>query len=290
MAPTAVIPSPPEQFPDAQAPAPGPAASKGWAIAAIVLGGAAFLTGLLPWLGLILAITAVAAGVLALVKKQSKGLAITGLALGAVGLLTGLIVTIGFTSILNSGARVDLDTDSAPQSSASASATPEAPESTPEPEQPQPEPTPAEQQPAAADGTVAHPYPQPYTARGLLGGEKYTLTGRIVDANAGAAVKEWNMFNSDAPAGFKYVVIELTMTGIDPDGVEPSLAEWDLYLATGEGNRYSSEATSFGDDMASLWEGPTLYPGSSFTGYAAYVVPESATTFFLYDNRNYVSF
>jgi hypothetical protein len=98
------------------------------------------------------------------------------------------------------------------------------------------------------------------------------------------------MFNSEAPAGFKYVVAELTMTGIDPDGVEPSLAGFDLSLATPEGNRYDNEYVTLGEGMSSMSDGPTLYPGSTFTGYTTYVVPESAQSFLLFDNGKYISF
>lgn len=149
-------------------------------------------------------------------------------------------------------------------------------------------PAPSEQ-PAAEAGTVANPLPQPYVAKGILGGEKYSLTARIYDANAGAAVEEWNPFNSDAPAGFKYVVVELAMTGIDADGVEPVLATFDLSLATAEGNQYTSSMVVFGDGMPSMYEGPKLYPGSTFTGYVAYIVPEGAESFLLHDNRKYIS-
>jgi hypothetical protein len=145
-------------------------------------------------------------------------------------------------------------------------------------------------QAAAEQGDLAHPLPQPYTAKGLLGGEKYSLTGRVADANANAAVAGYNMFNSEAPAGFKYVVVELTMTGIDPEGVEPLLANFDLSLATPEGNLYDSEIISYAEGMPGMSDGPTLYPGSSFTGYTAYIVPEGVESFLLYDNGNYISF
>lgn len=157
-----------------------------------------------------------------------------------------------------------------------------------EPEAAEPE---AASKAAPADaGTVENPSPQPYVAKGLLGGEKYSLTARIVDANANAAVAQYNMFNDEAPAGFKYVIAELTMTGIDEDGVEPSVASIDLSLATPEGNRYDSEYIMFGDGMPSMDDGPTLYPGSKFTGYTAYLVPDSAQSFLLYDNGKYIAF
>ncbi|KQZ83260.1 hypothetical protein ASD56_13195 [Microbacterium sp. Root166] len=230
---------------------------------------------------MLLAIAAVAIGIIALIKGQPKVLAITGTALGGVALIAGLIATISFTSFVSTN-------DSSPDRvvvGPSAEAT--EPGDAPEEAAPEEEATAEE---SAELGTVENPYPQPYVAVGLFGGEKYSLTARLIDANANALVEGWNQFNSDAPAGFKYVVVELTMTGIDPDGVEPSLAEWDLTLATAEGNQYNNEYIVFGDGMPSMLEGPTLYPGSTFTGHTAYLVPDTAQSFLLHDNGNYIAF
>lgn len=280
------------QAPSAPAyPEDAPATRKNLALAGLMVGIGAFVIGWLPWLGLLLGIAAVALSIFALIKHQSKVMAIIGLVLGGLAMLTGLVTTIGFMAAVNS--------QPTPVAAASPAAeteeSPAAPEPEPQVEEPVAEES-APPQPAAepaaptADGSAERPYPQPYVAGGLFGGEKYSLTGRLVDANAGGLVNDWNQFNSPAPSGFKYVVVELTMTGIDPDGVEPSLAEWDLSLATAEGNQYSSESVIFGDGMPQMWEGPTLYPGNSFTGYTAYVVPESAQSFMLHDNGNYISF
>lgn len=260
---------------------------RGLAVAALVLGGAAFLTGLVAVLGLLLAVAAVVLGILALVRKQPKGLAVTGLVLGSIALLTGIIST--------AGSAADSDTATSASVSETAQATEEGSAPTAATEEatapaPEPEPEPAASEAASETGTIQNPAPQPYVAKGVFGGEKYSLTARIVDANANALVMEWNMFNSEAPAGYKYVVAELAMTGIDPDGVEPSLASYDLSLATPEGNRYDSESVVFGDGISSMSDGPTLYPGSAFTGYIAYIVPEAAQSFVLYDNGEYISF
>lgn len=179
--------------------------------------------------------------------------------------------------------------DKKPEATTSAPAESTAPEEAPSAT---PEATPEETEaPPAEAGTVENPMSQPYVAKGLLGGEKYSLTAKIYSSHANAEVEEWNQFNTDAPAGFKYVIVELTMTGIDKDGVNPSLASFDLQLATGEGNTYDAEVfLVMGDGMASMSEGPKLYPGSSFTGFVAYVVPESAESFLLHDNRKYISF
>lgn len=177
----------------------------------------------------------------------------------------------------------------------SASATPEVSASTQSSEEASDsqssEPESSTSEVPTASGTIDNPAPQPYIAEGRFGGgEKYSLSARIVDANANALVMEWNQYNDKAPTGFKYVVVELAMTGIDPDGIEPSLASYDLSLATSEGNRYDSEYVALDDGMPSMNDGPTLYPGSTFTGYTAYIVPESAQSFMLYDNGRYIAF
>ncbi|GAA1830185.1 TM2 domain-containing protein [Agromyces salentinus] len=142
-------------------------------------------------------------------------------------------------------------------------------------------------EPAAEAGTATSPLPQPYIAKGMLGGEKYSLTASVTAD--GQDVTEYNMFNDPAPAGFKYVIVEATMTGIDEDGVEPSLASFDLTLATPEGNQYTTEIIVLGEGMPSMYEGPTLYPGSAFTGYMAFLVPEASSGFMLHDNGNYIA-
>jgi hypothetical protein len=160
------------------------------------------------------------------------------------------------------------------------------------------EPASAEEEPAAEPvaeaatapeaGTATNPLPQPYVAQGLFGGDKYTLAGRV--SADGPDVTQWNMFNDPAPAGFKWVVVELTMTGIDKDGVEPSLASFDLSLSTPEGNQYNEDSgLVLGDGMSKMYEGPTLYPGSAFTGHMTFLVPEASAGFMLYDNGNYIA-
>lgn len=154
-------------------------------------------------------------------------------------------------------------------------------------EEPAAEPAP-ETPPAPAAGTATNPMPQPYVAQGLFGGEKYSLIGRV--AADAPDVTQWNMFNSAAPAGFKWVLVELTMTGIDEDGVEPSLASFDLSLSTPEGNQYSQESgLILGEGMPMMYEGPTLYPGSAFTGHMTFLVPEASAGYMLHDNGKYIA-
>lgn len=83
-------------------PTTGPGTPKGLAVAALVAGIVAFLTGLLPVFGIIVGIAAVVLGILALRRRQPKALAVTGLALGAVGLVVSLLVTIGIGALIGS--------------------------------------------------------------------------------------------------------------------------------------------------------------------------------------------
>lgn len=254
------------------------------AIAALSLGILALVVSRVPLLGSVVALAAVGAGVAALVKRQKKGFAIAGLVLGVVALMSGFAATPSAEPKKNSPPVSSQTSEVTPASVATP--TPEAPIDTP-PEATAPEPAPLAERPAS--GSVDDPLPQPYIARGVFGGEKYSLTSKIVDTNAGNLIQKWNRFNDKAPQGFKYVVIEITITGIDPDGVEPSLATFDLRLATGEGNKYSDEFVVFGDKFPRIDSGPTLYPGSTFTGYAAYIVPEASDRFLLHDNGKYIA-
>ena len=80
---------------------PAPTNPKGLAITALIVGAVAFLLGLVPVVGIILGLTGVVFGIIALVKKQSKGLAITGLALAVCGFLASVAMTAGVASIFS---------------------------------------------------------------------------------------------------------------------------------------------------------------------------------------------
>lgn len=274
-------------------PQPGPVAvsphalpaPKGLAVTALIVGIVAFLTGLVPVVGVLLGVASIVMAIIALSQRQPRALAITAIVLGACASVASIATTAGVASLAG---RTPTSVQQSVADDEETSAPKETEESAPEETEPAAEEKPSEPEPPAADGSASNPLPQPYVAKGLLGGEKYSLTARVVNASANAQVEEWNMFNEQPPAGYKYVVVEMTMTGIDPDGVEPSLATFDLSLATAEGNRYDAEFVVFGDGMPAMNDGPTLYPGNAFTGYSAYIVPEAAVSFLLYDNGNYI--
>lgn len=84
-----------------------PTTGKGLAIASLVLGIIAFLTGLI-YLGAVLGILAVIFGILALKKRQGRGMAIAGIITGALGILgtiAAIIIVILAVPALQQNAR-----------------------------------------------------------------------------------------------------------------------------------------------------------------------------------------
>jgi hypothetical protein len=118
---------------------PRPGGAKGLALAALVVGIVAFLTGLVPVFGAIVGIAAIVLAVLALRKRQPKALAVTGLALGAVAVVASVLVTAGIGAVIGGAADEPIaaisesaDEEPATPSSSPADETP-APSGTPSP-------------------------------------------------------------------------------------------------------------------------------------------------------------
>ena len=77
------------------------AATGGLALAALIVGIAAFLFGLIPVFGALVGITAVVLGFLALRKQQSKGMAVAGIILGGLAVLSSIGMTLGLGAAVN---------------------------------------------------------------------------------------------------------------------------------------------------------------------------------------------
>jgi hypothetical protein len=77
---------------DQQPNRPAHAATNGLAIAGMVMGIVAFISGWVPFFGFVIAVVAIILSVLALRKGTQKGMAITGLVTGGIGLIWSLIV------------------------------------------------------------------------------------------------------------------------------------------------------------------------------------------------------
>lgn len=91
--------SPPQtpEYPGSVAVAEKPA--RGMALSALIVGIVAFITGLLPVVGLLIGLAAIALGTIAIIKKQPKGFAVTGIILGAIALLASIAMTIGVANL-----------------------------------------------------------------------------------------------------------------------------------------------------------------------------------------------
>lgn len=136
---------------------------------------------------------------------------------------------------------------------------------------------------------MASPYPAPHILANWGGVEQYVISAKVVNADANAAVMEWNMFNDEAPAGYKYVIVEVTSTGKNPEGVAPRYEQSDMELATAEGNGYDDEWIVFADGTQTFRDGPTLYPEQSFTGLMAFIVPADAASFLFKVDGQYIA-
>ena len=83
--------------PQETAPSPTKKA-RGFALAALIVGIAAFLLGLIPFFGVLVGLAAIILGAVALSKHQPKGMALTGLILGGIAAVTSIVMTFGVMS------------------------------------------------------------------------------------------------------------------------------------------------------------------------------------------------
>ena len=98
-----------------------------------------------------------------------------------VGGIVGMVILVSSCSaIANSGKEPEAVSETTVEVVEEAAPAEEAP---PVEEEPAAEPA-----PAAATGEATNPLPQPYVAKGLLGGEKYSLTATVVNAAANEQV------------------------------------------------------------------------------------------------------
>ncbi|MDJ0338636.1 hypothetical protein [Cryobacterium sp. PH31-O1] len=101
----------PEQFP-----VPGtPRRRRGIVLAALIVGISAFVTGWIPVVGLLLGLTGIVLGVVALRKPEGKSFGFAGLIGSALAVLTNvLVITVIVISLVNSGIGTALLTDAQP--------------------------------------------------------------------------------------------------------------------------------------------------------------------------------
>ncbi|CAL4860449.1 DUF2510 domain-containing protein [Microbacterium sp. MM2322] len=251
-----------------------PSRPQGLAIAALSVGIAAFVFAWIPFLGFVVALVGTVLGIIALVRRQPKGLALTGTILAGVALVWAAIVTFSIAALIwsPSSSNYGDDGDAGPRPEASPSAPaiePYAPETGP--------------------GSISDPLPLPYVS-GTSTYEEYSADVRIVDEDATDEVLAWNEYNDVGTDGRRFVLVEMTVTGLDPNGVSATFPTYDLSLATPDGAVYQSSFVVADDDTTLLRDAGTIAEGDTVTGLVAYLVPEDATDLLLTDYENYYSF
>ncbi|WP_308495316.1 DUF2511 domain-containing protein [Microbacterium jiangjiandongii] len=122
---------------------------------ALVVGGVAFFLGLFPVIGIVVGLSAIALGVLALIKGQTPWMAIVAIVLGALAGITSVVTTANIEAIMAAGREARVDSAAAtpipvaspsPSSTRATAPTPVASETPPAPSpsipKPRPRPTP----------------------------------------------------------------------------------------------------------------------------------------------------
>lgn len=82
-------------------PSPQPKVAGGLAIAALVVGIVAFLSGWAPVWGLLVGAAALVLGIVALNKKQSKVMSIFGIVLGSLAIISSILATLFWGAVFN---------------------------------------------------------------------------------------------------------------------------------------------------------------------------------------------
>jgi len=129
-------------------------------------------------------------------------------------------------------------------------------------------------------GTRENPHPAGYVVSVLDMGdnELYTMTARLVEADATASIAAANQFNELAPAGFKYILVEYTVTGANATTpVMPGVEAYDWQIMT-ENGAIADQAWVVAPG-ATISGAPDLYEGQTYVGQATYVVPAEAAVF-----------
>lgn len=240
-------------------PYPVPSLPKGLAVAALVIGVVAFLTGLVPVLGLLLGVGAVVLGILGLRavsagRAGGRGAAIGGLVLGAIATVTNLVVLL-LLVVASAGG-----TTEEPAASSSASA-PSASESGPAepPAEPSAEAPPAEE-PAPAPEPAAPGIGEPVTTDD---GSQYTVTA----FTCGIPLVGDENFGVEAQGEF--CQLDLTLLNTGDEAVTFNSSEVKAFAGSTE---YSSdgEASIYAEGNAFLED---VNPGNTLNAKIFFDVP-----------------
>jgi hypothetical protein len=249
-------------------PAHTPAASTPWlGIVALTFGVTALMLCLVPYVGAFLGLAGVVLGVVALVQRQPRWQALTATVLAAVAVLVGGISTTAATSWFLSQDAQSWSSDWEPEPA------PEIDDGTP----------------ATGPGSFDEPHDQPHI---VMWGERadYSVTARLIEDDTDEIVLGWSHYNEAAPDGYRWVILETTVTGLSAYGSKPSDADGTLMIASGPDEFHYSEWITLPDDIPYLDDARTLDPSERFTGVSAYLVPADATVLRLSDGESFIAF
>ncbi|MFJ6679994.1 DUF2510 domain-containing protein [Microbacterium sp. NPDC091382] len=266
---------PPGYPPYSGGPVPRPR-SVGLGVTALSLGIAAFVLGWIPFLGFVVAIAGAVFGVIALVRRQPKPLALTGTILSGVALVVACLATFSILSLIWSDTTDDYSYNSEQDYGSDSNDAPAVPELEP-------------YAPATGPGSLTDPLPLPYVHE-TGSRTEYSAEVRIVDEDATDEVRSWNSLNPAASDGYRYVLVEMTVASLDPDGLPAAFPTYDLSLATDDGGVYPYSFVVAPDDSTLLRDAGTIAEGDTATGLVAYLVPDDATDFLLTDLAGYYAF
>ncbi|PPF54049.1 DUF4190 domain-containing protein [Clavibacter michiganensis] len=246
---------------------PRPRGGKGLAIAALVVGIAAFLGAFIPVLNyavFVPAVVAVVLGIVSLVRRMDgKPLAVSGIVLGGVGFVLSIVLAIVYTFAFVSSVTEAVESAGADSGFAS------------------PEPIPGEDEDAgtgedaALPGTSPDdplPIGTPVTGEGLDGPEWQVVLGTpVLDATAEVLAADPT---NEAPAeGMQYAVVPVTATYLGATSGDP-LSELAVGFLAADGSQYSAEdsfvlapAPAFTDN------GELLDPLGTATGNVVIEIP-----------------
>ncbi|MBT1635087.1 DUF4190 domain-containing protein [Clavibacter michiganensis] len=215
-------------------PPPRPRGGKGLAIAALVVGIAAVVTALIPFLNYVAFVPAFAAIILAIIslarRMDGKPLAVTGLILGIVGFVLGVILAIVYTFAFVDAVSDAVESSGGPGGFAS------------------PEPTPGDGTDPDAGGDAAgapgmspeDPLPIGTTVTGEgVDGPEWSVTLGQPTLDGTAAVLAADPANPAPAEGMQYAVVPVTVTYLGQDQGDP-LSELVLGYLAPDGAAYSA--------------------------------------------------
>ncbi|MFZ4892973.1 DUF4190 domain-containing protein [Plantibacter sp. Mn2098] len=184
-------------------------------------------------------------------KGTGKGLGIAGLIVSVIGTIVGIIVffavvSASFTDAFGSGATT-VDSSSAPEQTTDAAAA----------------------DAVAGEGTRENPV----AIGSSISSDDWTVVINSFTTDGNAVVAEANSFNTPAPAGSHYEIVNYTVTYTGKDSAVTALVSVDAVTSAGNVINSFDSIVSLGDSFGF----DELFTGASATGSAAFLVPDGET-------------